>query len=50
MCIDIERLQQLASFQEKIEIHFKDPTILNQAFKHPSLTNEKKSPSGITRD
>jgi len=41
MCIDIERLQQLASFQEKIEIHFKDPTILNQAFIHPSLTNEK---------
>jgi ribonuclease-3 len=42
MCIDTTRLQQLTFFQDSIKIHFEDPIILNQAFIHPSLTNEKE--------
>jgi len=41
MYISKERLLQLEKLQEKIKIQFSDVNILNQAFIHPSLTNEK---------
>lgn len=44
MCIDKERFQQLMFLQENIKIHFENPIILNQAFIHPSLINEKEKP------
>lgn len=44
MSIDKKRLKQLKIFQKKIKIYFEDLNILNQAFKHPSLTNEKEKP------
>ena len=44
MCIDRERFQQLMFLQENIKIHFENPIILNQAFIHPSLINEKEKP------
>jgi len=44
MYISKERLLQLEKLQEKIKIQFSDVNILNQAFIHPSLTNEKDCP------
>jgi len=39
--IDQKRLLQLDTLQKKIKIQFSDEKTLNQAFIHPSLTNEK---------
>lgn len=44
MCIDEKRLQQLMILQENIGIRFSNLNTLNQAFIHPSLTNEKEKP------
>jgi len=40
--MDEKRLQQLTILEEKISIKFSDISILNQAFVHPSLANEKE--------
>lgn len=42
MSMDAKRLQQLTILEEKISIKFSDISILNQAFVHPSLANEKE--------
>lgn len=42
MSMDEKRLQQLTILEEKISIKFSDISILNQAFVHPSLANEKE--------
>lgn len=42
MSIDEKRLFQLTILEEKISIKFNDKNILNQAFLHPSLANEKE--------
>ncbi|NLZ54578.1 MAG: ribonuclease III [Thermoanaerobacteraceae bacterium] len=42
MSIDEKRLLQLTALQNKIKIQFDNLNTLNQAFIHPSLTNEKE--------
>lgn len=44
MTISKQRLLELYGLQEKIKVQFNDINILNQAFIHPSLTNEKDLP------
>jgi len=43
MSVDPNRLLQLETLQKRICVHFNDIDILNQAFVHPSLSNEKES-------
>ncbi len=42
MSLDDKRQKQLEIIQENIGIFFENPVILNQAFKHPSLSNEQE--------
>jgi len=44
MWVDQKRLLQLDALQKKIKVQFNDVNILNQAFIHPSLTNERENP------
>lgn len=47
--ISKERARELASFCKKVQIKFKDIEILDQAFRHRSVSNEKQKSSNNER-